>query len=262
MLNSCKDEREVYEGNPAALHFNKEVRSEAIVLQGTGSTTVNVSFGTIQAVSGPSQVKLVVDTNVSTAVEGTDFQILNQNLTVNPDQLGAQFQIKLLEATATTTPKVIAFKLQSSSVPNASFAQTYILSYYKACPTSVFFGSGGIFRNTVANYNPANIDYPIQDLGIVGNVGTMKVVGFLGQGGDLILKYNPLTYEVTVPKQYMEVDSNGGQEWVKPAVDGSKSTFNACTRTLRLRVNYYVLNPVTGADIGSFGDYDELFVGQ
>lgn len=261
MLNSCKDEAEVYEGNPAALHFNKGVRSEAIVKQGTGSTTVNIDFGTIQAVSGASQVKLVVDTSVSTAVEGTDFQIVNQNITINPDQLGAQFQVKLLEATATVDPKVIVFKLQSGSVANATFSQTYTLTYYKACPAAAFFGNG-IFKNTIANYNAPNANYTIQDLGVVNNVGTMKVLGFLAQGGALNLTYNPTTYEVTVPKQYMQYDSNGGQEWVKPAADGSKSTFNACTRTLKLRVEYIVVNPVTGANIGSFGDYDELFVGQ
>lgn len=259
-LNSCKDEATTYEGDPY-LHFNKEVKGEAVVKSGTGSTTVNIEFGTVTPLSGPAQVKLVVDKTVSTAIEGTDFQILNQDLTVAAGQTTAQFQVKLLEATATVDPKLIVFRLQSASVANTTFAQTYTLTYNKACPASAFFGSG-IFKNTVANYNAPNTNYTIQDLGVVGGVGTMKIVGFRALGGDLTLNYNPDTFVVTVPDQYMQYDSNGGQEWVKNASDGSKSTFNACTRTLKLRVEYYVKNPVTGASIGTFGDYDELFVGQ
>lgn len=259
-LNSCKDEPTVYEGDPY-LHFNKDVRGEAIVKSGTGSTTVNIEFGTTNPLSAPAQVKLVVDKTVSTAIEGTDFQIVNQDLTVAAGQNTAQFQVKLLEATATVEPKLIVFRLQSASVANTTFAQTYTLTYNKACPASAFIGNG-IFKNTVANYNAPNTNYTIQDLGVTGSVGTLKILGFRNMGGDLTLNYNPNTYEITVPDQYMEYDSNGGQEWVKKASDGSKSSFNACTRTLKLRVEYYVKNPVTGSAIGSFGDYDELFVGQ
>jgi len=259
LLNSCKDEPTVYEGD-SYLHFNKEVKSEAIVKSGTGSTTVNIEFGTVNPLSGPAQVKLVVDKTLSTAIEGTDFQIVNQDLTVAAGQNTAQFQVKLLEATATVEPKLIVFKLQSASVANTTFAQTYTLTYNKACPAAAFFGNG-IFKNTVANYNAPNTDYTIQDLGVTAGVGTMKVVGFKGLGGDLTLNYNPETFVITVPDQYMEVNSNGGQEWVKNASDGSKSTFNACTRILKLRVEYYVKS-TAGTTIGTFGDYDELFVGQ
>lgn len=153
-LSSCKDEAEVYEGNSPALHFNKGVRGETVVRQGTGSTTFNIDFGTIQALSGSSQVKLVVDTSVSTAVEGTDFQIVNQNLTVAPGQISGQFQVKLLEATATVEAKVIVFKLQSSSIANATFDQTYILQYTKACLFSItpFSGTYRVVTDSWADY--------------------------------------------------------------------------------------------------------------
>lgn len=153
LLNSCKDETEVYEGQPF-LHFNKGVNGEGVVTQGTGSTTVNVEFGTVAALSGSSQVKLVVDTSVSTAIEGTDFQIVNQNLTVEAGQNSAKFQVKLLEAGATVAPKVIVFKLQSSSIPNATFDQTYILRYTKSCPFSLspFTGTYKVVTDTWEDY--------------------------------------------------------------------------------------------------------------
>ncbi|WP_283421020.1 hypothetical protein [Chryseobacterium profundimaris] len=155
LLNSCKDEAEVYDGQ-AYLHFNKGTTGEAVVRQNTGSTTVSIDFGTIQSLSGTSQVKLVVDKTVSTAVEGTDFQILNPEVTVNAGQIGGQFQVKLLEATATVEPKVIVFKLQSASIPNATFDQTYILRYTKACEFSItpFSGTYTVVKDTWQDYQP------------------------------------------------------------------------------------------------------------
>ncbi len=157
LLSSCKDEAEVYDGQPA-LHFNKGTNGEAVVKQNTGSTTVNIDFGTIQSLSGAAQVKLVVDETVSTAVEGTDFQIINSEVAVNAGQIGGQFQVKLLEATATVEPKVIVFKLQSSSVPNATFDQTYILRYTKSCSFSIvpFTGTYSVVTDTWADYEPGN----------------------------------------------------------------------------------------------------------
>ncbi|NML58011.1 hypothetical protein [Chryseobacterium cheonjiense] len=157
-LNSCKDDAEVYEGQPY-LHFNKGTRGEAVVTQGTGSTTVNIDFGTVSALEGSAQVKLVVDTSVSNAVEGVDFQIVNQNTTVNAGQIEGKFQVKLLEAGATVAPKVIVFKLQSSSIPNATFDQTYILQYTKACPFNItpFSGTYKVVSDTWQDYEPGDL---------------------------------------------------------------------------------------------------------
>ncbi|WP_374463633.1 hypothetical protein [Chryseobacterium sp.] len=259
-INSCKDEAQVYDGE-SYLHFNKGTRSEAVVKMGSGPTTVGISFGTAHALSGSAQVKLVVDTSLSTVVEGTDFQIVNQNQTVNAGKIDGQFQVKLLEAGATVDPKVIVFKLQSSSIANASFDQVYTLTYTKACPSSSFVGNG-VFKNTLASWGTAGVNYTIQDLGVVNGVGTFKVIGFMDDGSDLTLKYNPDTYVVTTPEQSLGSAANGGINYMKDAVDGSKSSFNACTRILKLRVNYFVKNPTTGASLGSYGDYDETFTGQ
>lgn len=148
LLNSCKDEAEVYDGQPY-LHFNKGTTGDAAVTGGTGSNTVNVEFGTIAPASG--QVKLVVDTNLSTAVEGTDFQIVNQNTTVNSGEIGGKFQVKLLESGATLLPKVIVFKLQSSSIPNATFDQSYVLTYKKVCPSAL---AGAYQYSTINAFTP------------------------------------------------------------------------------------------------------------
>ncbi|MCA6066809.1 DUF4843 domain-containing protein [Chryseobacterium sp. RG1] len=158
LLSSCKDEAEVYEGQPY-LHFNKGVNGEAVVKQGTGSTIANIDFGTVQSLSGAAQVKLVVDKTVSTAVEGVDFQIVAPEVTVNAGQIGGQFQVKLLEATATVEAKVIVFKLQSSSIPNATFDQTYILRYTKSCDFNMapFTGTYKVVTDTWEDYEAGDL---------------------------------------------------------------------------------------------------------
>ncbi|RQO39100.1 hypothetical protein DBR39_08910 [Chryseobacterium sp. KBW03] len=161
-LNSCKDETAVYEGD-SYLHFNKGTRGEAIVTEGTGSQIVDVEFGTVHPLSGSAQVKLVVDPSTSTAVEGVDFQIVNQNLTVNAGQISAKFQVKLLESGATVKPRVITFKLQSSSVANATFDQTYVLTYTKACLFTIAPFTG-IYKVKVDSWKDYSVDdeVPVQ----------------------------------------------------------------------------------------------------
>jgi hypothetical protein len=173
-LNSCKDDAAVYEGDPY-LHFNQGARGTAVVTAGTGSNTVDVEFGTIQALSGSAQVKLIVDTSVSTAVEGTDFQIVNQNLTVNAGQINGKFQVKLLEAGAVEAGKVIVFKLQSSSIPNATFDQTYTLTYKKACLFSVtpFSGTYKVVNDTWEDYSPGDL-IPVQ--AVAGTTNQFKIL--------------------------------------------------------------------------------------
>jgi len=158
LLSSCKDEAEVYDGQPA-LHFNKGTIGDAVVKQNSGSATVNINFGTIHALSADSQVKIVVDKTVSTALEGTDFQIVKPEITVSAGQIEGNFQVKLLEATATVEPKVIVFKIQSSSIPNATFDQTYILRYTKSCLFNItpFTGSYKVVADTWEDYVPGDI---------------------------------------------------------------------------------------------------------
>lgn len=147
ILSSCTEEAITYSGD-SFLHFNKGTKSTVAITLGTGNQTVDINYGTISAVSSSTTVKLVVDTEHSTAVEGVDFTIMN-----NPDELASGensgvFTVRLLENGATLAPKSIVFRLTSPSVTNAMFDQIYTLTYSLACPSNL----QGNYTYTTVNY--------------------------------------------------------------------------------------------------------------
>lgn len=264
LVFSCKDaEQEVYDGD-ALLNFNKGLTSSAFVSVGETYRDVDVSFGTIKAVSGDHQVKLVLDAANSTAVEGKDFQIVQNPVQISGGQTTANFKVRILETAATQTPKVAVFKLQSSTLPNAIFDQTYSLSMSLTCPLSYFIGNG-IFKNTTAYWMaPAGSDYIVENI-TTGGVNQLKIKGYLDDGSDLVVNYNPATFAVSIPLQATGyIPAAGQMAYASDPTSGPTSSFNPCTRVLTLNVYWHVRN-TAGTLVGGYNGNNpatEVFTGQ
>ena len=69
---SCRDENPEYNGKPY-VHFNKATAASEIIMKGAVSKEIKISYGSVKAVTGSNQVKLVLDTQKSNMVEGVDF---------------------------------------------------------------------------------------------------------------------------------------------------------------------------------------------
>lgn len=255
-VTSCKDEPVVYDGD-AFLHFNKGTETTAVVEAGSGFKTVTIDYGTVQTLSSDAQVTLVADKQFSTAVEGTDFQIVNPTQTLQAGKISGQFQVRLLESGATTSSKLIILRLKSNTIANANFNQTYVISYTKKCPVSQLYGN---FTNTEAWFNDPGGNFSIVEKTPLDTQNPAIVVKeFFGAGLDLVAHYNPLTYVVTVDNQNTGVYSaaNGGYIWAKQSTDATQvSYFNPCTREVRLFVNYAIPN------VGGWGNQKETFIGN
>lgn len=248
---ACREDNPEYKGSPY-LHFNNGTSKSEIIFKGADHKDIKITYGSIKAVTGANQVKLVLDTQKSTAVEGVDFQILK-----NPDDLAAgevsgEFTVRLLEAGATQAPKKAVFKLQSTTIENAVFDQEYTLTISLTCPVAGFYGS---FTNTDAWWNNPGGTFDIVASSVPNQ---MLVKDFWDLGKDLVFNYNPETFVVTLPDQntgYLYSANN--YIWAKQATDATKiSTFNPCTRVLTLNVNYYVPN------VGGWGNQVEKFTGK
>lgn len=255
---SCKEaEADIYKGE-SYLNFNKGVSSNAFVLNSQTYNDVKISYGTVKAVQEPHQVKLVFQSSGSTAVQGTDFEILNNatdNLTAG--EVGGEFTIRIYKASATQAGKTAMFKLQSD-LPNAGFDQTYTLNMSLTCPVSSFVG---VFNNTTNWWydNPGG-QFLIQESTATAN--QLLIKDFYDVGRDLVLNYNPTTFVVSVPDQYTgskygAAPYAGVEIWARPSTDPSQiSSFNPCTRVLTLYANYYL----KGTNAG-FGNQKEVFTG-
>ncbi|TXF76230.1 hypothetical protein [Chryseobacterium sp.] len=255
-ISSCSEadrEADFYKGD-AFLNFNKGLDGNAFVVSGTGHLDYPISYGTVKPVTTSGQVKLVVDAANSTAVEGVDFQILN-NATdeLTPGETGGTFTLRALEAAASQTPKTVTFKLQSSSFPNAIFDQKYTLNISLTCPLSSFLGTGS-FSNTTSFWNTPGGIYEIEES---TTPNQLLVKDFWDIGIDMVLNYNPSTFVVTIPDQDTGYAYNATAHiWAKPSTDVTQvSSFNPCTRKMTLYVYYYV------PGVGSYGNKIESFSG-
>lgn len=251
---ACKDaEADIYEGD-SMLNFNKGVSGNGFVLNSQTYSDYKISYGSIKAVEGNHQVKLVTDASNSTAVQGTDFDILN-NATddLSTGETGGEFTIRIYKAPAVQAGKTAVFKLQSGSLVNAGFDQTFTLNMSLTCPVTSFVGN---FTNTESWWNNPGGAFQVVENPAVAN--QLLVKDFWDVGKDLVLNYNPTTFVVSVPDQstgYFVAQYNG-YIYARPSTDTSKiSNFNPCTRQMTLYLNYYIPN------VGSYGNQTEKFVG-
>lgn len=153
MLSSCEDREDaVYDGDNFVSFAAKT--SEATVVKGSTSKEVTVSYTTLSEAKANTEVKISVDASNSTAVEGTDFKIINATDNLAAGQKVGNFRIQLLESGAKETPKVITFKISSPSVSGAIFNQTHALTYSLECPynISIFSGTYKVVTDTWEDY--------------------------------------------------------------------------------------------------------------
>lgn len=122
-----------YEGAPV-LHFNKGTQEDAFVLLGSNYEDVKISYGSVAAVSGSNQVKLVVDELGPGTVEGVDFKILTPVDELANSENGGEFTVRVFEPASPELKKSVTFKLSSSTISNAVFDQKFTLNMAISCP--------------------------------------------------------------------------------------------------------------------------------
>ncbi len=250
---ACKDaDADIYEGD-SMLNFNKGVSGNGFVVNSQTYSDYKISYGSVKAVQSNHSVKLVFDASKSTAVQGTDFEILNNGTDeLSAGEVGGEFTIRIYKASAIQSGKTAVFNLQSGSLMNAGFDQTYTLNMSLTCPVTGFVGN---FTNTEAWWNNPGGSFEIVQSTVANQ---LLVKDFWDAGKDLVLNYNPTTFVVSVADQntgYLVAQYNG-YIWAKPSTDAAQvSTFNPCTRQMTLYINYYI------PSVGSYGNQVEKFVG-
>ena len=259
---SCSDDTtDIYEGAPL-LQFSKGTSKPGLVEIGSASANYAIDYGVVRPVTGSHTVKLVVDATKSTAVEGVDFEILNSATDeLTTGELNGTFTVRVLSTNLTTVPVIAVFNLQSSTIANAGFDQSYTLSLSLKCPLNTFFSGG--FNNNPGFWNAPTGStnggqYLITTVGPA--TGKLYVKDFLDIGRDLVLSYNTAETVFTVDDQYTGSDyvfsGVNRQIWVRQR-SGTSNAVNVCGRTMKLQTQYY-LNGTTAAFTG---DTSETFTG-
>lgn len=256
---ACSEsEPDIYEGG-SMLNFNKGTSRTEFVQLNSGSKDVEISYGAIKAVNGNHEVKLVFDAANSTAVEGTDFQILDGNDDLASGEVGGSFKLRLIEP-AIGDIKTAVFKLQNSTIPFAGFDQVYTLNWKVQCFISDFLGANGSFLNTGFWVDPAT-QVPTTIEIDQAQPGKMFIKDFFEPGRDFVLSYDDtgsITFEPQFTGWVYNYQGTPYQVYVRMNPDPTKySIADFCYRTMKLETIYYL----NGSNLVFNGDTSENFVG-
>lgn len=242
---SCRDSlNDVYSG-PEGLHFSEGTSKAEVVLGGSEYKDVTIPFGTLKGVGSSASVSLVVDTANSTAVEGTQFTILQNPVSLSSGSTGGAFTVRILESGASSDSKKAVFKLSSSEIGNAIFDQTFTLDMSLFCPVSSFVGNFAYtgFLGTAS---------PQIEEGTEAN--TLYIKNWIDSSYPIKLTYDTDGNITFAAQSTGYVHPTYGMITINPT-PGTTSTFNTCTRTLTLYATYTV-------SAGSFGAKVETFTGN
>lgn len=246
MIFSCREDHTDpgYNGD-SKLHFNFGTSTSEFVNIGTNSKDVEISYGTIKPVSGNHTVTLVFDAANSTAVQGTDFTIIDGSDDLTSGETGGKFIVRMLEPANGQVKKKAVFKLQSSTIGNAVFDDTYTLEWKLQCLIADFIGTGN-FHNSGWWIDPTpQADFVIETE--AAQPGKMFVRDFFEPGRDFVISYDA-NANVSFESQYTGYDHTyQGTAYpvnVRMNTDPSKvSVADFCSRTMELQVQYYFVTP-------------------
>ncbi len=241
VLSCTKTEDVIFEGD-TALQFSFGTTGKKSVEPAAVTAEAVIDFGTLKAVSGTHQVKLVFDAAKSTAVEGVNFTMVNGGVAeITAGQSMGQFKIKVLESGSTPIPKVAVFHLSSATLPLASFNQDYALTMALKCPPTTFVGG---FNNINFFYGAGQ--YLIEE--VAGEANTMQIVDYPDTGLNFKFKYDDdgVVSYVEQPTGYIysAAPYAGKEAYLYP--NANQSTVDMCGRVLTLKGDFKLFGTNAG----------------
>ena len=251
-FTSCTDNdkgQRVYNGD-SLLTFNKGISKDVFVFSGTGYTEIEIDYGVLKAVAGTHTVSLVADTETSTAVEGTDFEVINTTDELTDGETTGKFTVKFLEGAAMQSGKVVNFKLVSPTLDATFSNSTYKVRVSLSCTIASFTGNFTGVSWWLGNSSHAVVVGP--------TAGTIQINDFWEDNAtapNFIVSYDD-SFVITFAAQNTGYVASQGPIWARMSTDATKvSTLNPCTRQMTVWVNYYIPN------VGSYGNKEEKFTG-
>lgn len=208
---------------------------------------VEIPYSLTTPADGNHNVNLVYDPQFSNAVPTTDFEILSGD-EITSGEVKGTLKLRIFSNNASSDGKIANFKITSSTLSNLKDQGSLKLQLLKTCPLNTFTGS---FANTMG-WNQGQVVDIVEDPNVPNK---LIVVDFFGNGTDLPLVYDPTSYMITVPDMFTGNSTSQGQLRIRTSQDGAKSSFNSCTRTVKLFVNYYI------AGVGAYPNQEERFIG-
>lgn len=132
-VNCSTDNGQKAYGGDNAVFFSKGA-TQKVTLDGVSDdVTATIEVAAVVPSNSSYQVQLVFDAENSTAVQGVDFEIVNDVVTIEAGALTGAFQVKYFQAEGVSEGKTAVFTLQSSTVDSAVFKNKVTVSIALSC---------------------------------------------------------------------------------------------------------------------------------
>ena len=250
VLISCsKDDGDPIADSDALLQFNQDSADVSVPI-GSAYVDYIIEYRTVNKTSTDAMVSLTVDAANTNAIDGTDYIIVNQTDVLEAGSLTGSFKIKLLEVGATQTGKSITFKINSPTLTSADVNQSFHLNISLVCEITSFVGSFNYvgWWDATGVYNI--IESPVQNELLIKNWLKAGIDLKVSYDANHIITFVPQSSSVTYP-------TTNKYYTVRMSEDLDKiSSFDPCTREMKLYVNWYV------PGFAEMGDKTETFTGQ
>lgn len=237
---SCEEDRLFYDDEPLLTLSD----TEGTYFVEEDTQMYNLTVFLLRPTNTDVDVTLNVIEEGSTAELGTDFEILEQTITIPAGAVSADFEILGDFAAASTTGKNVKFELSSSDLGLADFRNSFELNLKKACPITELLGDfnvasdfwGDFTTEVVAGQNP----------------NELILKDYYTAGRDITIIVNE-DFTVTVPKQVAWVSGQYGDASLQSS--GNTSAVDPCNGIITLRLSHTVA-------AGSFGTETDVLTIQ
>ncbi|MEA3503660.1 MAG: hypothetical protein U9R32_00470 [Bacteroidota bacterium] len=232
LFNACEEDSSDFEYNGEALvSFAVETQGIYYVTDAEGNADTIKAYINKPA-SKDLTFSVIVDES-STAVEGTDFNLESNTITIKKGEVEGIIVVKgIYSALPDCATKVVNLKLTSDA---AEYDNIYSLSLNKFFPFVITDFEGSFTVNDDTD-DPYNVSVTI------GEGNNLTANGIWGMDADITLEMDPDNFSVNIAEQLLFEHSTYGNVYIK---SNSAGSFKSCDNSLDLNFKVY-------ADAGTF----------
>ncbi|MBS2100376.1 DUF4843 domain-containing protein [Carboxylicivirga linearis] len=250
-LSCQQNEIEQYNG-PSQIHFLEQSGS-MIVNESNPLYTIEV--GVSKAVDTDRTFEVVIDSEKSTAEEGVNFVVVNNQLVIPAGEVLGSIDVQgVYEGSEPNGVKLVLQLYSANSNELAGYNNSFELNLFKFCDfdRDAFIGTYRVYEHSYFGEFEYEVEITAGD-----DPYSVFVDGFWEVPGSKVqISFNRKETTCSIPSQYFFEDLNLGYEnvWIRSLSNGN---YNTCLGTIE-ELEYFVYpgdTPDNGWDRGTFDMY-------
>lgn len=234
LVTACEQYKvDVYEG-PNEAYF---LETSGSIIVDEANPVTSIEIGTSAIENSDRSYLIEVDTEQSTAIEGADFELVSNTITIPANESIGTFEVRGLYNGVSPDGRTAVFRINATGEGIAEYKNLYALDLFKFCSfeRDAFVGNYTIYENSSV-FGPYN--YPVSTMP-GEDENSIYVDGLWTLAGIPIkVVFNSRASSCNIPEQPVFVHETYGQAYIRSLEDG---TINSCKGSIEgLQYTVYV----------------------